>query len=372
MTRLFLSLMILALAAWGADKPFVGYEVRVSEETVPPGGVAQIKLTLTDPEPIITGSTEMSFDSGMVDSILGIAVHSPSGDAVGTASYVNGRLSVRLVSPLASMGTLFEYPFLTIAVAIKPTARPGAVSPITLDLSNTTFLNRFGRRTPVLVKSGSIKVGGTLSIDNVLPGGGWIKAGQAITVMGRGFAPDARVRLEGHEAARIEVLSSNEIRITSPTAYLLDGSDLRVRIREAQREEQTYFSYLRPAVVPDASPLAATVPLFSWHVPRQSLVFFSPHGESRAIALQNPHGSPIEATVSAPLAFNATPVTFTIPAGSRVTRGLTSLFPGLSDGQSAIIRVASTSGVSTLGLERDTATGPVSARPPLTLQPGAF
>lgn len=370
MTRLsFLALVLVASAR--ADKPFAGYEVRVSHETVPPGGVVQVKLTLTDPEPIITGSTEMSFDSSMVDSILGIAVHSPAGDAVGSATYLNGRLSFRLTSPLGSMGTVFEYPFLTIAVAIKPTARVGASSAITLDLANTAFVNRLGRPTPVLSKAGSITVGGTLSIDNVLPGGGWIPAGQPITVVGRGFTPEAKVRLEGQDGTRAEILSGNEIRITSPTAYLLDGSDLRVRTR-APREDQSYFSYLRPAVLPSASPLAATVPLFSWHAPRQSLVFFSTRAESRAIALQNPHGSPIEVTVSAPLAFSSTPVTLTLPASSRVTRDLAALFPNLSDGQLAAIRVVSTSGVSTLGLERDTVTSPVSARAPLTLQAGAF
>lgn len=368
MTRLFL--LALVGCCLLAQKTFTGYEVRISEETAPPGGVAQVKLTLTDPEPIITGSSRFEFDSFLVDSVLGISVHSPAGDAIGTATYANGRLSFHLNSPLASMGTAFEYPFLTIAVAIRRDARIGATSTLTLDLANTAFRNGLGQPTPVACKPGKITVGGTASIDNILPGGGFISPGQRVAVVGRGFTPETRIRVEDQDVVPTFVSSSRIEFTPARNGFLLDGSEIRVRIPKVVNLD--YFSYLRPTLVPTATVYSDTVPLFSWHAPRLALLLYPQTANSRAIALQNPHTAPAEVTVTAPLSFSATPYRLTVPAGSRITLDLATIFPNAAFAQLGNIAVSAPSGVSVLGLDRDTPTSPANARNAITLLPGPF
>jgi len=368
MTRL--TLLALLGSSLFAQNTFTGYEVRISQEIAPPGGVAQVKLTLTDPEPIITGSSRFDFDSFLIDSVLGISVHSPAGDAIGTATYENGRLSFQLNSPLASMGTAFEYPFLTIAVAIRRDAPIGASSTISLDLANTAFTNALGRPTPVACKPGKITIGGTASIDNILPGGGFITPGRRVAILGRGFTPDARVRVEDQEVSPFFV-SSNRIEFTPIRAgFLLDGSEIRVRIPKGAN--MTYFAYLRPQVVPTASVYSNTVPLFSWHAPRLALLFFPLRSDARAVALQNPHTTPNEVTITAPLSFNSSPYKLTVPEGSRLTLDLATIFPNASASQLAGVQVSAPAGISLLGLERNTPTSPATARPAFILQAGPF
>lgn len=360
--RLSLLALILGCCAW-AQKP---YEVRISKEVAPPGGVAQVKLTLTDPEPIITGSSRFDFDSSVVDFVLGISVYSPAGDAVGTATYQNGRLAFQLTSPLGSMGTATEYPFLTVAVAIRKDARIGAVSRLALDLGNSAFVNQFGQVNQLGYKEGSITVGGTMSIDNILPGGGWVAPGQTVSIVGRGFTQDSRVRVEGQDLG-VRFVSGNQLDLTATTGFLLDGTQIRVR---TGKDTQFYYSYLRPQVAPTQTVFSGVVPLFSWHAPRAGLLWFSPAASARAVALQNPQRGPVEATIVAPLSFSSSPYKVTVPAGARMTLDLAALFPGASVGQLSTVQVSSVEGLSMLGLEMGS-TG-VVARGVVTLQAGAF
>ncbi|MFN7936875.1 MAG: IPT/TIG domain-containing protein [Bryobacteraceae bacterium] len=353
---------LLGCSLW-AQKP---YEVRISKEVAPPGGVAQVKLTLTDPEPIITGSSRFDFDSSVVDFVLGISVYSPAGDAVGTATYQNGRLAFQLKSPLGSMGTTLEYPFLTVAVAIRKDAKIGAVSRLALDLGNSQFINQFGQVNQLGYKEGSITVGGTMSIDNILPGGGWVAPGQTVSIIGRGFTQDARVRLEGQDVG-FRYVSSNQLDLTATTGFLLDAHQIRVR---TAKDTQFYYSYLRPQVVPTQTVFSGVVPLFSWHAPRVGLLWFSASASARAVALQNQQRGPVEVTITAPLSFSSSPYKVTVPAGARMTLDLAVLFPGASAGQLSTVQVSSAEGLSMMGLEQG-ASGLVS-RAALTLQAGAF
>jgi hypothetical protein len=343
------------------------YEVRVSQETAPPGGVAQVKVSLTDPEPILMGNGSMSFDSAVVDDILGIALHSPAGDAVGTATYRNGRLSFRLHSPLASLGMAGEYPFLTIAVSIKSTARIGTELDLTLDLGQSTFLDPFGHVAPLIVKPGSITVGAPFAIHDVLPGGGIIPAGQPVTILGSGFTPDMIAKLEDQSHGVATFVSSTEFRFTNPTDFMLTG--VRIEIRQKRLGRQRYFSYLRPATLRTGSVYDDTVPLFSWHAPRQVLLSFPPGDASRSVALQNPHAGAIQVTISLPSVIQSTPVTLTVPGRTRTTRDLAALFPGINN--NASVSVVAEQGVSVAGLQGN-GTEPATAIAPLTLRAGPF
>src|SRR6185369_1744947 len=99
-------------------------EIRVSNEIAPPGGMAQIKVSLTSPKPIITGNMYADLSADFIDSIDGIEMFSPTGDVVGTAVVKGRKIDARFVSPNGTFGSVTDYPILTIAVSIAKSAIP--------------------------------------------------------------------------------------------------------------------------------------------------------------------------------------------------------------------------------------------------------
>ena len=65
--------------------------MRVSSEVAPVGGMAQMKLLMTSPKPIITGLTAFDLTDVSFDSIDGINLFSPTGDVAG-AAVINGTM----------------------------------------------------------------------------------------------------------------------------------------------------------------------------------------------------------------------------------------------------------------------------------------
>ena len=59
--------------------------IRVSSETVPPGGLAQMKVLITSPKPITSGDMSLDLSAVAFDSIDGIALFSSTGDVGGAA-----------------------------------------------------------------------------------------------------------------------------------------------------------------------------------------------------------------------------------------------------------------------------------------------
>ena len=60
--------------------PFAGLSFKVQNSTIPPGGLFQYQLMLTEPKPIGHGSTRPSVPSGPV---RGISLNDPLGQTVG-------------------------------------------------------------------------------------------------------------------------------------------------------------------------------------------------------------------------------------------------------------------------------------------------
>src|SRR4051794_24471445 len=74
----------VAPIALHAALPFAGVSLAVSREVAPPSGIAQVKVSVTEPRPITTGG--MLFNFGGFDDFVGIAVMSPANDTYGVAS----------------------------------------------------------------------------------------------------------------------------------------------------------------------------------------------------------------------------------------------------------------------------------------------
>ncbi|MGH9567260.1 MAG: hypothetical protein ACRD4F_12165, partial [Candidatus Angelobacter sp.] len=60
-------------------------ELKVGDATVPPGGIFQYQLLLTEPKPIGNSSARPSFPQGATGPVRGVAVNDASGQAAGIA-----------------------------------------------------------------------------------------------------------------------------------------------------------------------------------------------------------------------------------------------------------------------------------------------
>src|SRR6266850_1572387 len=87
--------LFLIPTALGATLPN-GLSLRVSNEVAPPGGIAQMKVTLTEPRPISTG--RMFFSAASFD-FAGVAVISPANDTYGVAQIDGRQLGFAVQSP---------------------------------------------------------------------------------------------------------------------------------------------------------------------------------------------------------------------------------------------------------------------------------
>ena len=163
------SLVLASGGGTGGVTPAGSAEVRTLSETVPAGGTAQVKMLFTQPRPIT--STGAGFDMGGFN-IDGIAFFSPLGDTAGTAVLRNGKLYISAVSPNSDFGTNLDYPFLMITMDVPASIPKGSTFP--LALSNAIFVTPDGPLTLVDPKPGVLKVGGSISVRGVFPGGGTI------------------------------------------------------------------------------------------------------------------------------------------------------------------------------------------------------
>ncbi len=151
---------------------YKGLWLEVSSEAAPPGGVAQVRITLTEPKPIIRTKLYLEFDEQMVEQIMSVGAYSENVEATGIATRRGNVLVVEAVSPTGNLGKLPWYPIFSISVKLRDGLPAGTSSLFTVG-SNSEFYQPDG--TPWTIesnKAGTVAVDGSLSIDDVFPGGG--------------------------------------------------------------------------------------------------------------------------------------------------------------------------------------------------------
>lgn len=341
--------------------PFAGVELTIPNETVPAGGMLQLKVQITEPKPILKGGQKTSFASTFLGTVKGIALFSAAGDAAGTAVLKGGTVQFSLSSPLTSLGTVVDYPVLTVAVPVLSTALAGQKANLRLDKAATWF-DPASQQYPLLVKSGVLTVGGTMSISNIAPGSGVVAPGTKIVISGVGFKPTSVVDINEAIIATSTYISPNEIDVTLGAA--LDMTGKRVRIVDSiSNEKVTYYSYQRyTSLGKSTHPLvAATYPLFSTLTYAQA--YFKPvltGSQFAGVSLQNPTAS----TVTAIMILSASDGTLlgsktvSIPANNRLTRDLSEVFPGLAVTGTSL-QVTASAPIQMLGLLGDDSLGTV-------------
>lgn len=263
----------------------LGVSLRFEDETVPPGATVQVKLTLTEPKPIIRSSFESDFESSFFDDIYGVAVRSDNGDASGAVMITPKGIRVAMTSPSRNTGVNPDYPIFTFAAGVKSAVPVGTLIPVSMP--NATWLDLLSPY-PWEIKPGTITVGGTLSIGNIIPGGGILPANTPVDIVGTGFTPDSQLRVEGADRV-ITYISPTLMRVQFSTPTLLDGA--RFRIQNSDGERVTYFSYLRPARVnwSQTPGLVSVRPMFSGKTfTKASFALFGTRNDTAGIALLNP------------------------------------------------------------------------------------
>jgi len=329
--------------------------LHIPNEMAPPGGVVQMKLMVTAPTPISSGGPRFAFDSTF-DDVWGIELFNPGGDVNGAAVISGSQVSVFYTTSAGAQGT--DYPIMTIALHVRPDAVPGTQTQFSLDPSSTWILGLLGPATLKPMTPAIVTVGDSISITNVVPGGGILPAGSVVRIEGMGFQPKTQVQLNAIKASSITLISPNEIQFTLAEATNMTGQ--KIQLVNPDGSQDTYFSYLRGiSLLQSGRPLLQnTLPIFSSMT--YSKAVFGPLGtlasnQFSGIAVQNPGSVPAEITVSLYSAQNA-PLggsTVNLPAGYRFIEETSELTNGVAPTFGSYIVVSSSESVQTFAFIAD-------------------
>src|SRR5216683_49089 len=356
--------LLLTAGGSGSDS-FSGVSLKVLDASAPPGGTIQLEVTITEPKPIATGSGLFSLAPAVFGSVMGVALYDPNGalsDAAGTAVPNGNALRVRMTSPRSSFGTSTAVPILAITIGVRPDALPGSRATLLLDPASSFWIDPTGVSYAEQVKSGTFKVGGTVSINDVFPGTGLLPAGSAVAVRGIGFQPGATVEIDGVAVDSTTFVSSSELDVAVGVAADLYGR--RVRVRNPDLSAASYRAYLRAQWLgQSASPLlASTDPIFSPQTFSGALFTRAPApGEFLALALQNPAAASADVNIElrSTAAGLIASTTLTLPPRTRISRQVSELFAAQSPPADGYLVVRSSSPVQMLALLGNDAAGPV-------------
>jgi hypothetical protein len=212
------------------------------------------------------------------------------------------------------------------------------------------------------VLRGTFTVGGSVSINNVVPGGGLVPAGATVTVSGMGFQPGARVEIDEVELVSTRYVGPTQLEVVLAGTTEMHGR--RVRVRNRDRSAATYHSYLRAAALAESRLplLAATFPIFSTRTFTQS--FFLPVVDRNlflGLALQNPSSQGALITIEL---FSAarqliSSSSFTLPSQTRISREISEYLSEFRPRLGDYLRVSSNVPVQVIGLVGNEAAGTV-------------
>lgn len=330
--------------------------IRVSTETAPPGGLAQMKVLLTSPKPITSGNMDLDVSDVSFDSIDGIALFNSSGDVGGAAVVNNGKVNVQFTSPKGTLGVNADYPLLTVALTLSKSAIPGQSFPVTLNPSASVWDDLLGAPIAFEFQQGKLTVGGSVSITNVVPGGGILPGGATFSIFGTGFTQQTKVSLRGINASNIQYVSPTQFLVTLRETGMLDGA--LITVQNPDNSIDTYYSYMRGVPVGQSTRplLAQTTPVFSIATANEAIL--PPTISSQvnadyftALALQNPNAAAASVTVEARAANGGLigSQVVTLPSGARISREASEWF-GVTLPSGGYLHVVSAQPVQVLGL----------------------
>jgi hypothetical protein len=329
--------------------------LHIPNEMAPPDGVVQMKLMVTAPTPISSGGPRFALHATF-DGIRGIELFNPAGDVNGAAVITGSQVNVFYTTSSGPQGT--DYPIMTVALHVRPDATPGSQTQFNLEPSSTWMLGLLGPATLKPMSPATVTVGGTISITNVVPGGGVLPAGTVVSIQGMGFHANTQIQLNAIKASSTAVISSNEIQFTLAETTNMTGQ--KIQVVNPDGSQDTYFSYLRgiPLLQSARPMLQSTVPIFSSRT--HSRAVFAPMGtlltnQFSGIAVQNPDTVPTDVKVSLYSAQNVLlgSSTVSLPAGYRFIAETSELTSGVAPPLGSYVVVSSNQRVQNFGFIAD-------------------
>lgn len=357
---MFVFALVASVVGGGPDLKF-----RFLDERAPAGGTVQMKMRTTEGTPISGGRPSFAYDAGFFDDVSGIGIFAPNGEAAGAAVVEGNRVAIAYVTtePFTD-----DYPVMTVAMRLRQDAAAGSQTSFSFDLSSLWTLN--GNTVLARMDPGTVTVGGSVSISDVIPGGGWQPAGTVVSVRGVGFNSGSRLRVEDISVGSVRFISPTEMRFTLRQAANLTGAELRVDNPDLSRS--IYFSYMRgiPAATSGRSLLSVTYPIFSGRTRSLSTVGPIPAMNTlqyAGLALQNPNLTAANVTI----ALYAADGTLlhssarSLANGYRLALELSELLDGVPPPPGAFVRVTSSLPIEAFGLICDEGAWTVAPRLPV-------
>lgn len=342
--------------------------LHIPNESAPPGGVVQMKMLVTEPTPVSSSGPRIPVPTGTTP--IGIELFNPNGDVNGVALISPSFVSVASVTSTGTQGS--DYPIMTVALQLPANISVGNTLSFGLDPSSTWTLGLLGVATLKPMTPATITVGGSISIIDVVPGGGIQPAGTVVHVQGIGFKPGTQAQLSNLKASSIAVVSPTEIQIVLAEPTQMTGK--KIQVTNPDGSQDTYFSYQRGTPLGQSNQplLASAVPIFS-SAAYSRAVFATADpvtGEFTGIAVQNPNLAAAAVSFSlfsstdAPLGSS----TIVVPADYRLMREMSEL-TGVAAPPGSYLVVSSDVPVEMFGFLGNTVTGTVVPYVALSSQP---
>lgn len=344
----------------------VALRVRILDETAPAGSIVQMKLRTYEVTPISNSTIRFPFDATVFDGVDAIGSFATYGEVAGAAVIDGNNVALSYVT--TEPWTLDAYPFLTVSLRIREDAAVGSRSQFTLDPSSRWVVG--GSTVPARVSPGTVTVGGSVAITDVVPGGGWVPAGTVVSVHGVGFNRRSRLKVDDLNIGPVWVMSSTEIRFMLREPANMTAQ--RLRVDNPDNSRSTYYSSMRgtSAATSSRTLLALTQPIFSGRTRSVSTIGPIPAmdgGQYTGLALQNPLPVTADVTIELSAADGASLYSSTrsLEQRSRLALELSELLDGVPPPPGASVRVTSSSPIAAFGLWCDEGTWTVTPQLPI-------
>jgi uncharacterized protein (TIGR03437 family) len=191
-----------------------------------------------------------------------------------------------------------------------------------------------------------------------------LPAGATVRIVGSGFVPGTRVDISEVAISAARVISGAELEVTLAQPAEIGGR--RIRVRNPDNSQVTYFSYLRSRLMTpptSRSLLAAAVPLFS-STPRSTGTLQLTGAAARfdALALENQTQADVAVALELAGGAGATAAraVINLPSGFKYVHEVSEIFGGLT-ASAGSLRVAAGAPIRMLGLRGDEQSGTVQA-----------
>ena len=351
----------------GQRGQFAGVELSVSNEKAPPGGMAQVKVFVTEPKPITSGGGSFTFDA--YESIEGIALMNELEDVTGAAVVNGSQLTIRLASPSGTFGMDPDYPVLAVTGRIPADAPIGLKYRLEFDQGSLQLFDPLGGLYTVLTKSGHLITQSGLSIDDINPGGAVVPAGGVVTITGNSFVKGTEIKFKEAKLSQVRYISPTRIDVVVARETRMHGMGIKAANPDGSRA--TYFSYQRtyamtqsdnPAT-PSADPvLSRTVPLVQPNMTTPASIPFPAPNENftYGIALQNTGaaGSHVSSQLIDAGGVEVAIADIDVPPGRFTVLLLSELFNGATCAAECTVKITSaTVPVQVLGIAADQVSG---------------